>query len=126
MAQVILQPRIMDYGLVSLDTDCDRVCVCSQEPTTFVEAVQTFTLGFKSTVAGGVFAAPQASPGGGRTVTSVPVINGTITIGGTATHIAFVDSVTLRLLVVAPLSAPVSVFTNETWSLDAITVHLFN
>ena len=125
MAQVILKSRTLDYGLVSLDLECNRIYVCSQDPADFAATVSS-ALGSKTTTTGAVFGAPQAGSGGGRIVTSIPISDGAITASGLATHLAFVDYSSSRLLIVTPLPTPINVYIGERWTLDAITVHLTN
>jgi hypothetical protein len=61
-----LADRVLDNGLTVLDTEVDKLVVCSQEPTTFTGANVTYKLGEKDTP---TISAPADKSGGGREVT---------------------------------------------------------
>jgi hypothetical protein len=107
--------RVYDLGLNVLDTEVDKVVLCSALPTTYAEANTTYKLAEKTAYAVG---SPAARGGGGREVTAPAVTGGTITGAGTATHYALIDTVNSRLLAARALSASVvlSAPGTNTWS----------
>lgn len=119
--------RVLDNGLTVLDTEADKLYICSALPTTYNEATVSLALGSKSPGAGNVFGSPAASASPlGRKVTSASITGGSVTSSGTATHWAVVDSANSRLLVAGPLSASHAVFNGSNFSLPAITFTLSN
>jgi hypothetical protein len=114
-----LNDRVLDFGLNILDTEADRLDICSQEPTTFAQATSTYSLGNKT---GLNIGSPAAKAGGGREVT-VPVISdGSVTASGTATHYAIVDTVNSRLLATKSLQSSQAVTNGNTFSMPAFTI----
>jgi|TARA_R100000479_G_scaffold143275_1_gene78878 hypothetical protein len=101
-----LNDRVFDNGLTVLDTEANRIDVCSQEPTTYAAATSTYTLGNSTSLSG---AAPSDRSGGGREVVFAAITDGSITGTGTATHYAISDTSNSRLLVTGSLSASQSV-----------------
>ncbi|MBQ59093.1 MAG: hypothetical protein CMA66_00930 [Euryarchaeota archaeon] len=101
-----LNDRVLDSGLTTLDTEANRIDVCSQEPTTYAEATSTYTLGNSTSLSG---AAPSDRSGGGREVVFAAITDGSITGTGTATHYSISDTNNSRLLVTGSLSASQSV-----------------
>lgn len=116
-----LNDRVLDNGLTVLDTEANELHICSQEPTTYAEAVTTYTLGNKSTPTVG---APADGTPNGRAVTVSAISDGTVTGNGTATHWALVDTINSRLLAASSLAAGVAVTTGagETFSLASFTI----
>lgn len=94
--------RVFDNGLTVLDTEANRLDVCSQQPTTYTEATSTYTLGNKTSP---TISAPGDRTGGGRKVTVSAITDGDVTATGTATHWAITDTVNSRLLATNALSA---------------------
>jgi len=113
--------RVFDNGLTVLDTEANRLDICSQEPTTFTGATVTFTLGNKVPPAIG---APADGVGGGRQVTVTAITDGSVTANGTATHYAITDTVNSRLLATGSLSAPQVVTSGNVFTLTSFTVRL--
>lgn len=101
-----LNDRVFDNGLTVLDTEANRIDVCSQEPTTYTAATSTYTLGNSTSLSG---AAPSDRSGGGREVVFAAITDGSITGTGTATHYAISDTSNSRLLVTGSLAASQSV-----------------
>jgi hypothetical protein len=110
-----LEDRVFDSGLSILDTEVDKIVLCSASPTTYTEANTTYKLAEKTSYAIG---SPANRSGGGREVTAPAVSGGTITSAGTATHAAYVDTVNTRLLAVRQLSSSVALASpgTNTWS----------
>jgi hypothetical protein len=114
-----LDNRVLDLGLNVLDTEANRLDICSQEPTTYAEATSTYTLGNKTSLSIG---SPEARTPSGRKVVVAAITDGSVTGTGTASHYAIVDTVNSRLLATQSLSASQAVTTGNTFSLGAIDI----
>lgn len=114
-----LNDRVYDNGLTVLDTEANRLDICSQEPATYTAATTTYTLGNKTSLSIG---APAARAGGGREVTVASFSDGSITANGTATHFAIVDTANSRLLATGSLSASQVVTSGNTFSLASFKI----
>ncbi len=120
----VLGPRVLDVGLSALDAECDKIYVCSAEPTTYSQATTagTYALGNKSFTQGTVFGSPGAGSPDGRASVSVAVTDGSITNSGTISHWAAVDSTTSRLLARGPVTGGIAVTGGQVFTLGAVTV----
>jgi hypothetical protein len=114
-----LNDRVLDNGLTVLDTEANRLDICSAEPTTYAEATSTYTLGNKTSLSVG---APADRSPSGRKVTVAAITDGTVSGTGTATHVAVVDTVNSRLLAVQALSASQAVTSGNTFTLPAFDI----
>ena len=114
-----LNDRVFDNGLSVLDTEADRIDVCSAEPTTYTEATSTNTLGNSTSLSIG---APADRSGGGRKVAVAAISDGSITGTGTATHYAIVDTTNSRLLATGALTASQSVTSGNTFTLATFDI----
>lgn len=114
-----LNDRVLDNGLTVLDTEANRLDICSQAPTTYAEATSTYTLGNKTSLSVGV---PADRSPSGRKVTVAAITDGTVSGTGTATHVAIVDTVNSRLLAVQALSASQAVTSGNTFTLPAFDI----
>ncbi|MGY3605134.1 MULTISPECIES: hypothetical protein [unclassified Bradyrhizobium] len=121
---VILGDRAIDNGLAALRTDCDKIYVCSQTPTSFTEATSTYAVGNKNWGAGNAFGSPGAKSGGGRQVSSNAITDGAITTNGAVGAWAAVDSVNSRLLAAGSLSGGKAVTAGQVFTLGVVTVGL--
>jgi hypothetical protein len=116
-----INDRVFDNGLTILDTEANRLDICSQEPTTYGQATTggAYSLGNKTAlVVGGL---GDRSPSG-RKVTVSSFTDGTVTNTGTATHWAISDTVNSRLLATGALSASSSVTSGNTFSLSSFDI----
>jgi hypothetical protein len=111
--------RVFDAGLSSLDTEANRLDICSQEPATFAEATVTYTLGNKTSLSVG---APADRTGGGREVEVAAITDGEVTATDTATHWAITDTVNSRLLATGALSASQAVTDGNVFTLAAFKI----
>ena len=116
-----LNDRVFDNGLTVLDTEGNRVDICSQEPTTYAAATSTYTLGNETSIS--VSAPADASPNG-RKVTLAAITGASVTGTGTATHYAIVDTGNSRLLATGSLSASQAVTSGNTFSLTASDIRI--
>jgi len=116
--------RVLDLGLNVLDTEADKIFICSAEPTTYSEATSTYALGNKSWSAGGAFGSPAAGSPNGRKVASTAITDGSVTGTNTATHWAVVDSANSRLLAVGSLSSSQAVTSGNVFTLGSFDIKL--
>jgi len=116
-----LNDRVFDNGLTVLDTEGNRVDICSQEPTTYAQATSTYSLGNETSIS--VSAPADASPNG-RKVTLAAITGASVTGTGTATHYAIVDTSNSRLLATGSLSASQAVTSGNTLSLTASDIRI--
>jgi hypothetical protein len=114
-----LGDRVFDAGLSALNTEANRLDICSQEPATFTEATVTYTLGNKTSLSVG---APADRTGGGREVEVAAITDGEVTATDTATHWAITDTVNSRLLATGALSASQAVTDGNTFTLAAFKI----
>lgn len=123
---IVLGDRVLDAGLAVLDTECNKIYVCSQMPTSYTDATSTSALGNKNWGAGNAFPADAAKSGGGRQITSNAIIDGNITANGTVAAWAAVDTVNTRLLASGSLNNGKVVTNGQIFTLDAFTVGIPN
>lgn len=118
-----LNDRVFDNGLTILDTEANRLDICSSEPTTYTAATSTASLGNKSIGAGDI-GAPAAGSPNGRQVTVSALTAGSVTATGTATHYAITDTVNSRLLATGALTASQAVTNGNTFSTSSFTIRI--
>lgn len=116
-----LADRVYDNGLTVLDTEANRVDICSAEPTTYAGATSTSTLGNTTSI---TISAPEDGDTSGRKVTLSAITGGNVTATGTATHFAITDTTNSRLLVTGSLSSSQSVTSGNTFSLTAVDIEI--
>jgi hypothetical protein len=116
-----LADRVYDNGLTVLDTEANRVDICSQEPATYAAATSTYTLGNTTSIS---ISAPTDGDTSGRKVTLSAISNGSVTATGTATHYAITDTSNSRLLATGSLSSSQSVTSGNTFSLTAVDIEI--
>lgn len=110
---------LLDLLLSSLDTEGNRLDICSQLPATFTEATVTYSLGNKTGI---TVSAPGNRTPTGRKVTVSAITDGSVTDTDDATHWAITDTGNSRLLCAAPLSAPQAVTSGNVFTLPAIDI----
>jgi len=114
-----INDRVFDNGLTVLDTEANRLDICSQEPVSYAEATSTYTLGNKTSLSIG---SPADRSPSGRKVTVAAITDGTVSGTGTASHWAITDTVNSRLLATGSLSSPQSVTSGNVFTLGAFDV----
>lgn len=114
-----LSNNVFDSGLNYLDTNASHLYICSQEPTTYTEAITTYALGNKATPA---IAAPSDRGAGGREVVVSAITDGSVTADGTASHYAIVYAGNTELLAAGSLSATQSVTNGNTFTLTEFAI----
>lgn len=110
---------VLDAALSKLDTEANRLDICSQEPVTYAEATATYTLGNKTSLSVG---APGNRTPNGREVVVAAITDGAVTATGTATHWAIVDTVNSRLLATGSLSASQAVTNGNVFTLGSFAI----
>lgn len=110
---------VLDGGLDVLDTEGDRLDICSAEPTTYTEATSTYTLGNKTSPTIG---APGDRGAGGREVTITAITDGSVTGDGTAAWYSIVDVSETDLLAVGALSSSQVVSNGNTFTLTEFDI----
>jgi hypothetical protein len=116
-----LNDRVFDLGLNVLDTEANRLDICTTEPTTYAQATTTYTLGNKTSLSIG---SPAAGSPSGRKVTVAAISDGTITGNNTAAHWAITDTANSRLLAAGGLASSQSVTSGNTFTLGAFDITL--
>lgn len=116
-----LSNRVYDNGLTVLDTEANRVDICSAEPTTYTGATSTNTLGNTTSIS---ISAPTDGDTSGRKVTLAAITGGNVTGTGTATHFAITDTTNSRLLATGSLSSSQAVTSGNTFSLTAVDIEI--
>lgn len=114
-----LGDRVFDNGLTVLDTEANRLDICSTEPTTYTQATTTYTLGNKTSLSIG---APADRTGGGREVTVAAFTDGSVTASGTAAYYAITDTTNSRLLATGALSSSQAVTSGNTFSISSFKI----
>lgn len=118
-----LNDRVLDFGIDILNTEADRIDICTAEPATYTEATSTYSKGSKDHgAAGSAFGAPADRSPSGRKVASTAVTDGSVTGTGTVTHYAVSDVGNNRLLVASSLSASQAVTSGNSWALPSFDV----
>jgi len=110
---------VFDNGLQVLTDDVDGLYICSQQPTTYAEASNTYALGTKASP---TVSSPQNGAVSGRRVTVSAITDGSVTDDGTATHWALTDSGNSRLLAAGSLSPTQNVANGNTFTLTEFSV----
>ena len=114
-----LNNRVFDNGLSVLDTEANKITITSQESATYAEGNATYALGSSTSLS---IAAPSDRTGGGREVVVAEITDGSVSVSGTATHYAILDTVNSRLLATGSLSASQAVSAGNTFTLGSFTI----
>lgn len=110
---------ILDAAVGYIDTYTETLYICSQQPTTFTEASDTYALGNKASPSIG---APTNGDASGRKVVVAAISDGTVTGTGTATWVALTDNSESKLLVAQELSASQGVTSGNTFTLTEFDI----
>jgi hypothetical protein len=115
-----LHPDVLDNGLNHITTHASRIDICYEEPATYTQATDTYSLGNKTSYSVG---APVDRTPSGRKVVAAAVTDGSVTGTNTATHwaISKTSSVT-ALLAANSLSAGQAVTSGNTWTVSAFDI----
>ena len=111
---------IFDSGLDYLTTNGESVYLCSQEPTTYTEAVSTYALADENAVSMGAAAAGATD---GRRVIVPAITGGDVTGTGTVTHWAVVKTTaTTALLATGALASSQAITSGNTFDMAAFSI----
>lgn len=121
-----LGDRVLDYGIIVLDTEANRLDICHTKPTTYAQATSTYTVGNKLTPSVG---SPAAASPNGRKVTVAQITDGTITATSTDTSDdaqfwALTDTTNSRLLADGILASAQMVTSGNTFTLAAFDIRI--
>lgn len=98
----LIADYVMDNGLTVIDTDANRFDICDSQPTTYTQAITTYSKGNKTGITVG---APTNGDTDGRKVVMTAISGGTVSGTATVNYWAITDTVNLRLLAVGTLTA---------------------
>jgi len=110
---------VLDNGLTKLDTEANRLDICTTEPTTYAEATSTYTKGNKTSLSVG---APTDRTPNGRKVVVAAITDGACSGDGTVNYWAITDTGNSRLLATGAISNPQAVVNGNTFTLTAIDI----
>ena len=117
-----LDNRVLDNGLSALSSEVNALRICNAEPVSYAAATGANSLGVKTSPS---VAAPSNRTPNGRKVTVAAIASGSpgsISVTGTASHWALVDTVNSRLLAAGALSASQAVTNGNTFTLSAFDI----
>ena len=112
--------EVFDAALSYISTNTENLYICSQQPTTFLEASSTYALGSKASPS---FTGP-ADDTSGRKLTVDAISDGSVSATGTAAWVALTDDSGSILLVAQALSASQAVTNGNTFTLTAFDINL--
>jgi hypothetical protein len=110
---------VFDLALGYINTGGNRLDICSQEPTTYAQAITTYSLGNKTGISVG---APTDGSPNGRKVVVGAITDGSVTDTATASHWAVVDTGNSRLIATGQLAASQAVTAGNTFTLAAFDI----
>jgi hypothetical protein len=119
-----LADRVLDLGLNVLDTEANRLDICSSEPATYAAATGPASLGNKTGAAGSIIGVPSSRSPDGRRVTVAEITDGSVTAGGAATHWAISDTAASRLLATGDLAGAHGVTAANVFTLGAFDISI--
>lgn len=111
----------LDKVPAAIKADTNVLVICSANPTTYTEAFTTYKLGTKTSP---TLSDPQDAIPDGRKLVVSAISDGVVSVSGTATHFALLDTVNSRLAVAQSLAVPLSVGSENSFSLGAIDVRI--
>lgn len=111
-----LSSNTLDGSLNYIKNNAENLYICSQEPTTFLEASDTYKLGVK---AAPTFTGPSAGTDGRRELLVNAVTDGVVSANGTAGFAALTKDSTSELIAVFSLNYPRVIDGETTFTLTA-------
>ncbi len=113
----MINDRLIDLGPQCLVDECNRLCICSQDPTTFAEANVTYMIAYKDNPS---ISLTDGSPDG-RAALCAAITDGVVDPGGgdSDEYWALVDTVASRLLRTGPISNDQVLIDGNTFTLPA-------
>jgi len=100
-------PLIADNGLAAVKANCNKMVLCSQQPTSFTEANSTYALASVA-MAPADFTLANGDTTGGRKVTSAAKTGIVPAVSGTANHACWIDTVNSVLYYAQPLATAIA------------------
>ncbi|GAA4442992.1 hypothetical protein [Bremerella cremea] len=94
----IVHNDVLDAALAVIESNCDKLTICSRAPTTYTEANTTYALGD----AVPTFTGPADGDVSGRKLTVDAISGADVDGSGNANHVALLDSGNSKLLYVTP------------------------
>lgn len=94
---------VLDGAVGYFENNCNKMTLCSAEPTTYAEANATYALA-DVTLDSGDFAVADGDSSG-RKMTVSAQSNVPVDTTGTATHVALLDTVNSKLLLVTTMTS---------------------
>lgn len=113
-----LHNNVLDAALEYIKDNGDKLCVCNAEPTTYLEATDSFML-METALAAGDYTIEDGSVDG-RRLTVASQNDVAVSTTGTASHFAIVDTVNEHVLLVTPCQS-MSVTSGETENLNSFS-----
>lgn len=114
-----LANEVFDNGLNYIDTNATHLYLCNAQPTTYIQASDTYKLGVKTPI---TVSAPADGDTSGRKVTISQITDGTVDGTGDVTFYAITSgSVLIATGVVSPTA---SVTTGNTFQIGPIDIEL--
>jgi hypothetical protein len=114
-----ISDTVLDQALSYIDSNCENLYLCSTEPTTFLQASDTYKLGVKATPSIG---SPTNGDSSGRKIVVAAITDGTVSGTGTAVFIALTDDSASLLLCVQALSGTQAVSTGNVFTLTEFDI----
>src|SRR4051812_15542383 len=111
--------RILDFGLLALTTESDRVFLCATDPVDYT-AASTNNVGVKIGSRGSMFFPLANVAGGGRVASMSGFNDGSITANGNANFVVVADSVNQRILISEALAVPKAVKIGGLFSINTL------
>lgn len=115
----IFSDRVLDFGITIISAECNALFLCSAEPTDYATA-SSLKLASKT---GTIFNSPTAATLG-RKVVSTAITDGSITVDGTVTHWAAVDTSNSRLLAHGPVFQSHTILNGQKFTLPAFSLEI--
>ncbi len=116
-----LNDRVLDFGLDALTQEVNRLDICSDMPSDYGEATDTYSLGNKTSHSVG---SPAPGDPDGRQVESAPVEEGSVTATGEARWYALSDTSNNRLLAAGQLTNQQVVTDGNEFTLTSFTIRI--
>jgi hypothetical protein len=112
---------ILDSALNIVKNSITQICVCSIQPTSFIDATSNYKLAIKTGLTSGSFAGPVDGDVSGRKITVAQQAAIPIDVSGNATHIALCSNDTLLYVT---MCAPQAVVAGNTITIPAWDIEI--
>jgi len=119
----MINDAVLDLALQDISSRTNALHMCTQMPTTYTEAVLTYSMGYK---ANPVLSNPTVRPAGGRRIYISQILDGIVTKNATATHYALVDTNLQVLKATEILYTPQELTTTAPFTLEQFDISLID